>query len=215
MMGVNASVPDRAPPPEGLLPATCTLLLAQLRDPANAALWNDFVSRYHTVVVSFCRGMGVAEEDAIDIAQQTMLEVVRDYRAGGFDRGRGRLRSWIFGIARHRVLDWRHRQRRLRAFTSDRSVEELVEDDSLSRKWELAEERATFQEALRLLERDTRVGETTIRAFMLFAIEGKDVRAVADACGISTSQVYVAKHRMLERIRETMERLRAGPDEAP
>ena len=205
--------PGAQTPPEGLLPATSTLLLAQLRDPANAQLWNDFVSRYHTVVVSFSRSMGLADEDATDVAQQTLLEVVRDYRAGRFDRGKGRLRAWIFGIARHRVLDLKHRQRRARSVTSERTIEELVEQDSISQRWDRAEERAIFGEALKMLERDTRIGEETIRAFKLFALEGKDVRAVADVCGISTSQVYVAKHRVMERVREMMERLRTEPDE--
>jgi DNA-directed RNA polymerase specialized sigma24 family protein len=70
-----------------------------------------------------------------------------------------------------------------------------------------------FNEALRILERDTRLGETTMRAFQHFALEGMDVRAVADLCGISTSQVYVAKHRVMERVRETMDRLRKDSDD--
>ncbi len=204
---------DRERRAESIIPATSTLLLAQLKDSANTQLWNDFVGRYHAVVVSFSRGLGLKEEDAVDVAQQTLLEVVRDYRAGRFDRQKGRLRSSIFGIAPHRVLDCKERLKRSHHSAAD-MLEGLADDASMNQEWDRAEERALFDEAMGLLARDTRLGEETMRAFRMFALEGKDVRSVSQACGISTSQVYVAKHRVMERIRETMEHLRKDPDEA-
>ena len=48
------------------------------------------------------------------------------------------------------------------------------------------------------------VNESTYAAFHLCAIEERDPAAVALSLGMSVNQVYVAKHRVLERIRAIM-----------
>ena len=84
---------------------TTTQLLEALFGPGEEAVWREFDARYRPIIFAFARELGVAAEDAADVAQQTLTEFLRDYRAGKYDRRRGRLRAWIIGIARHRVLD--------------------------------------------------------------------------------------------------------------
>ncbi len=92
---------------------TTTALLEALHDPACEQVWQEFDGRYRPVIIALALHLGLRHDEASEVAQETLSQFVRDYLAGRYDRGRGRLRSWILGIARHRILDvQRHRQRR-------------------------------------------------------------------------------------------------------
>src|SRR5438067_220203 len=91
---------------------TTTQLLESLRDPNNDGLWQLFDERYRPVLMAFARRRGLSEEDAAEVAQETLTQCMSDYRAGRYERSKGRLSSWIIGIARNRVVDQgRARQR--------------------------------------------------------------------------------------------------------
>ena len=106
-----------------MLTRTTTALLDDLADPANEAVWHDFDARYRPVLVGFGRRLGLGAEDAADAAQDALARFVRSYREGRYDRGRGRLSSWIIGIARNCIVDQmrtraaRHEERGISAMT--------------------------------------------------------------------------------------------------
>jgi hypothetical protein len=70
---------------------TTTALLEGLHDPADAVAWEQFDRRYRPIVVGFASRLGLADADAADVAQEVMLQFVKEYRAGKYDRQRGRL----------------------------------------------------------------------------------------------------------------------------
>ena len=45
------------------------------------------------------------------------------------------------------------------------------------------------------------------RAFELFAIENRSAEAVASECDMTSAEVYVAKHRVTQKLREIVQRL--------
>jgi hypothetical protein len=73
------------------LDRTTTALLTGLLDPANAAAWELFDRRYRSILVGFARNCGLKDNDAAEIAQATIVRFVEEYRAGRYDRTRGRL----------------------------------------------------------------------------------------------------------------------------
>ena len=85
-----------------MLTRTTTALLEALLDPADDEVWQDFDRRYRPILIAFAQRLGLPDEDA---AQDTLTRFVRSYREGKYDRDRGRLRSWIIGIARHCIYD--------------------------------------------------------------------------------------------------------------
>jgi DNA-directed RNA polymerase specialized sigma24 family protein len=50
-------------------------------------------------VTAFASRLGLDSNEAEDVAQETLIEFVRAYGGGNYDRSRGRLSSWIFSIA--------------------------------------------------------------------------------------------------------------------
>ena len=74
------------------LTRTNTVLLLGLAEPDNQAAWSEFDARYRPVLVAFARRLGMQEAEAQDVAQDTLLRAVQDFRQGKFDAARGRLR---------------------------------------------------------------------------------------------------------------------------
>jgi RNA polymerase sigma-70 factor (ECF subfamily) len=70
------------------------------------------MKRHGTAVYRYCREALRDAALADDVQQQVFIEVFRDLRKFS---GRSSLRTWLFGIARHRVLDAAKVRRRAQA----------------------------------------------------------------------------------------------------
>ena len=189
---------------------TTTALLEDLRDSSNEAVWQEFDTRYRPILIEFARRLGLGNEDAADAAQEALVRFVTSYRAGKYERGRGRLSSWIIGIARNCIID------QLRARSSRREVHglsaiiDLPDQDRLTEIWEAECEREIFRRAIRSLHEHTRVDPHTIRAFELLAFQQRLPAEVAAELDMSMNDVYLAKHRCLKRLQPIVAELNAA-----
>lgn len=169
--------------------------------------WSDFVGRYRPVLIGFGRTWGLRESDAEDVAQQALTEFSRDLRAGKYVRGRGRLRAWLMGIARHCMIDLQRQQVRRKEWRADSVMVESLDDERISAAWDEAQRATILQQALEILRTQTRMSPVTLRAFELAALRGVPTAEVARQCGISEAEVYVAKNRTVAKLREIVEEL--------
>ena len=187
---------------------TTTAMLDELLDPANEVVWRDFVERYRPVLVSIGRRLGLGPEDAADAAQDTLARFVRAYRAGKYDRTRGRLSTWLIAIARRCIIDVHHAGagRRERGLSA---VGDLPDERELADLWRAECEREILRIAIERLRTETKSDERTIRIFELLVHHRREPASVAEELGVSRNDVYLAKHRTLERIRAIVERLEA------
>lgn len=186
---------------------TTTRLLEDLRDAGNAAAWEGFDGRYRPILSGFGRKLGLSSEDARELAQQTLTEFYRAYSAGRYERSRGRLRTWLIGIARNLALSMR-RRRGAEPLGDDRLLESVPDEGQLTRVWEQEREQAIFAEALTRLRSSTRTEPATLRAFELYVIQGAPAAEVASLCDLSVDSVYVAKNRLTRWLREMVDELR-------
>jgi RNA polymerase sigma-70 factor (ECF subfamily) len=189
---------------------TTTAILAALAEAGNEQAWHEFDDRYRPMITRFLRRLGLDQSDAADVAQETLAQFVRDYRQGKYDRTRGRLRSWIIGIAKHRLADWRRsnvaREERLR----ETLVVDLSDVNQLEAIWETEFQQALLCDGLRQLRETTNINAQTIDAFRMYVIEQQPAETVAERLGMKVRAVYVAKHRCLDRMREILTQLRAS-----
>ena len=187
--------------------ATATALLEGLSDSANDTVWREFDAHYRPIIVGFARKLGLNLEDAADVAQETLVCFVRDYRAGKYDRGRGRLRTWISGIVRCRVADFKRFQARRREQRGYSALFEVPDEPRLTAIWDEERREAILQQALTELRENTKLNDRTIRAFELYVLNQRPAADVARELGINVGDVYLAKNRVAERLRDTMTRL--------
>lgn len=184
---------------------TTSTIIRDLRDLSNQTAWHSFVDRFHGPIVGFVAGMGFPPEDAGDVAQESLTAFAESLRAGRYDREKGRLSSWLFGIAYRQAL--RHRQKtgrreRLiaRGEAAERAVEAVPDEKSAGDLWNTLWERFVIQECFRQVRKEFR--PASVRAFELIARDGHDAREAAEIVGTTVRAVYNAKHRILTRMRE-------------
>ncbi len=189
---------------------TTTALLEGLGDPVNAAVWGEFDGRYRPIILGFARRLGLSEDDSADVAQEVLTQFVQDFRAGKYDRTRGRLRSWIIGIARHRIADSRRRRFRRHEVRGDSALANLQDEEQLSRIWDEEARQAVLCRALELLSANTRSNPKSLEAFKLLVIAGRTPQEVAEELGMSAGAVHLAKHRCLARLRSIVADLSAA-----
>ncbi len=149
---------------------TTTDLLEQLADGDDAA-WSRFSDRYRPPLLAFARRLGVPEAEAEDVAQDSLVAFLDAWRRGRYERGRGRLGSFLFGLARYQVRN-HHRQaaRGNRQGAADTAFwRDLPDEASLRSTWDLSWKRALFQRCLERVRRELQ--PNTVRAFELCVLE--------------------------------------------
>jgi len=190
------------------IPATRASLLVRLRDRQDHAAWSEFVRLYAPLVYRFARRRGLQDADAADLMQEVLRSVSGS--VGAFDPQLGLFRSWLFTLVHRRLYDFVQRSQRQEAGGGQATVQILealpARDDEES--WNQEFERQIFTLAADLVRPS--FSETTWQAFQLTAVEGKSGQEVAQALGISVAAVYLAKSRVMVRLKAEVARLQAG-----
>jgi RNA polymerase sigma-70 factor (ECF subfamily) len=180
---------------------TNTTLLQALQGNSDVIAWRAFAERYQPVIERFARRLGVLAHDAADVAQSSMLEFLRSYRAGAYQRDRGRLRGWLLGIARHEIARLRRARRMV---TCDHDALECT-DDSAAAHWNREWDREVLDAALRRVRSE--VDHSTFEAFERFGVLGQSAEVVAAELGMTPNAIYGAKRRVLERLQAWLREL--------
>jgi RNA polymerase sigma-70 factor (ECF subfamily) len=175
-------------------------------------VWRHIDSRYRSVIAGLARRLGLNDADADEVAQQTLAEFVLAYREGRYDRSKGRLSSWILGIAHHTTLRLIRSGRR--AAPADPELLAGVPDDSALRSiWTDERDRAILERALGMIRDESAMDDRTLLAFELVGLRGVPAAEAAVQCGMSPDQVYVAKSRVAKRLRDLVAELTAAFEE--
>jgi RNA polymerase sigma-70 factor (ECF subfamily) len=194
----------------GFQTITTTELLEGLHESGNRAAWNEFDRRYRPILVAFLRRMGINEDDAADVAQETLACFVKDYREHKYDRQQGRLRSWLIGIARCRLADQRRAIGRRRELRGESAIAGLPDEADAESIWEVEQRRFIFEQAITELRQTTRFNERTISAFERVVLRHEPVETVAEQLELTPQEIYNAKNRVVERLRELVKRYEVG-----
>ncbi len=188
---------------------TTTQLLSRLHDAQDAEAWEHIDKRYRPLLENFARRLGLNDADAADVAQETLTRFVSEYRDGKYKREAGRLRSWLIGICRYRVLSQRRSQAVRKEYRGESAIINLDDDEALTQAWEGERRALILRQAMQELK-NTRMAEKTIQAFELLVTQGKSAPEVAETLGMSTHDVYLAKNRCSTKLREIVERIDAA-----
>ncbi len=192
------------------LPATRPSLLVRLRDARDGQAWTQFVQVYGPLVYHFARKRGLQDADAADLTQDVLRAVAGAAGRLKYDPARGSFRSWLFRVVRNRLRDFLTScQRRLQG-TGDSAAQQFLQEqpvpeDDVEALWQREYERRLFIWAVEQVRGDFQ--EVTWRAFQLTAIEGKSGKEAAQTLGLSVAAVYLAKSRILARLKEQIRHL--------
>ena len=185
-------------------PKTRLSLLLRLRDPRDAAAWDNFVELYAPLVYRQARRAGFQDADAADVTQDVFRAVAANISHFEYDSRRGEFRGWLYRITQNKIRD--AAARRYTPGSGDTAMHDLLKeqpDDNSAADWENDFRASLLAWAYEQVR--TRCEPSTWQAFWLTAVEGVSGETAAAKLGLSIGAVYVAKSRVLVRLKEVLE----------
>jgi RNA polymerase sigma-70 factor (ECF subfamily) len=196
----ESTAPDRS--------VSSSLLSAARGDDPLA--WRSLVEQFAPQVYTWARGKGLQPADAEDLCQDVFLAVARRLSSFRRDRAEQSFRLWLWIITQNKICD-RFRRAGARDIVGGSQAERILEANALA--WEQQENswcgpslREAEYELLAaaLLQLQATVQTATWEAFWLVTVEEQSPDLVAERLGISRNSVYVARSRVLSRLRTLM-----------
>lgn len=186
-------------------PTTRPSLLLRIRDAKDHEAWHTFVELYSPLVYRYARKRGLQDADAADLTQDVLRLVASAMERGSYDRVRGSFRGWLHTVTRNAV--WKFlRDGRQRMGTHHAGHDCLLDQipaPEEEQEWDVEYQKQLFVWACERVKAEFH--PKTWQAFWRTAIDGISVKQVAGDLDLSAGSIYVAKSRILTRIKERID----------
>ena len=196
-------------------PLTSASLLVRLRDGANNGAWREFTTLCGPVIYGFARKRGLQDADAADVMQDVLRSVSGAIGRLDYDRQQGTFRGWLFTITRNKVFNFLSARRIRPQSSGDTTTNRLLAAQPTANdgadEWEVEYQRRLAAIAMERIKNEFQ--PNTWRAFQLVAVDGLPVAEVARQVAMSAGAIYVAKSRVLARLKDEVEQLRRQEEE--
>jgi RNA polymerase sigma-70 factor (ECF subfamily) len=194
----------------GNFPDTRASLLVRIRDVGDGQAWSEFVDLYAPLVYGFARKSCLQDADAADLTQEVLGAVAGAARRLEYDPQRGSFRGWLFTVVRNKLANFvaARKNRDQAAGGSDARfrLEELPDhDDRQQAQWDYEYEQRLFARAAEQVRGGFQ--PATWQAFWQTAVEARNPKDVAQEMGMSVGAVYIARSRVLARLRQEIQQL--------
>jgi RNA polymerase sigma-70 factor (ECF subfamily) len=184
---------------------TSASLLDRLRQQPDPQGWQRLVDLYTPLIRGWLRQHALPEHDADDLVQEVLAVVVRRLPEFRREPRTGAFRRWLRTITANCLRDF-WRARRLRPVAGGEgafaALLDALEDpgSDLGRRWDEEHDRHVTQRLLEMIR--PHFEPKTWEAFRRVALESEAPDAVAAALGLTANAVFIAKSRVLARLRE-------------
>src|SRR5581483_3546782 len=170
-----------------------------------ADAWEDLTGLYRPLIIGWLNRQGVPAGDLEDLTQDILLSVVKHLPAFEHSGRRGAFRCWLRTIACNRTANyWQAAGAGTPAQGGSgaaAALQQIADPDSdLNRQWDEEHDRYVLNCLLTLVEEEFE--PTTLLAFRRLALGGASGAEVSEELGLSVAAVYMAKSRVLQRIRQ-------------
>ena len=169
----------------------------------DAGTWQDFDAAYKPLLRHWLRNHGLGSADTEDLIQEVMLFVANNLGDFQHNTRTGAFRKWLRNVTVNIARNFlRKRQREADGLAGLYALLAQLEDadSGLSRAFEGDYQRALLHQLLRRSARG--FSAETMSMFRQHVLEGVDATETARAHGVSRAAVYIAKSRVLSRLRE-------------
>jgi len=187
-------------------------LLTRLKDWEDQDGWQDFFNTYSRLIYSTGLKAGLTDQEAQELVQETVISVAKKMEDFRYDPSKGSFKGWLLQLTRWRIKDqfrkrkpdqYRPQEDTRRTDVLDRLASD--EPDALDQIWETEWTENVFQAAVACLKR--LVSPLQFQIYDLYVLKDRSVDEVTRSLGVSSTQVYLAKHRVGGVLKKEMERL--------
>jgi RNA polymerase sigma-70 factor (ECF subfamily) len=179
---------------------TSHTLLDEVRRGPGSLAWQRWHGLYQPLIQKWLARNGLVPTDRDDIAQDVLAVVVR--RLPEFDHnGRtGAFRNWLKTITINCLREhWKSQARSARTAAESKLDAWADPASDMSADWDREHDTHLLTRLLALLEPE--FAPATWQAFRKLVIDGEAASAVAQSLSITVNAVYIAKSRVLTRLR--------------
>jgi RNA polymerase sigma-70 factor (ECF subfamily) len=176
-------------------------LLQRLRQPDAQPAWRQFVDLYTPLLYYWALRLNLQKSDAADLVQDVLLVLVQKLPEFEYDR-RKSFRSWMRTIL---VNKWRTRRRgpaRVPGAAGEAVLDAAVVPPEIEAFSEAEYQQYVIRRALELMQAEFQ--PTTWKACWEMTVNGRPAADVAAELGISEGAAYVAKSRVLRRLKQQL-----------
>ena len=199
--------------PDEFIP-TRKSLLTRLKNWDDQEGWREFFDTYWKLIYSVALKSGFTSAEAQDIVQDTIVIVAKKMRSFKYDPAIGSFKAWLMLNTRSRIAE-RLRRKRLpilekspqKDSTARTATVERVPDSagqSLDEVWEAEWKRNLLEQALKGVKKQ--VAPKQFQIFDLYVLQETPMEAITRALGVSANQVYLAKHRVSEVLKDELKK---------
>jgi RNA polymerase sigma-70 factor (ECF subfamily) len=189
-----------------LAPQTPVSLLERLRlKPDEASVWERLFQLYRPLLERWMERFALQPADRDDLVQDVLLVLLRELPQFQHSGQPGAFRKWLRLVTVHRCQDRLRSGKTRPAAVGEaelaKALEQLTAPDSeLARRWDEEHNRHVARRMLELIA--VEFEPSTQHAFRRLVLEDGDARTVAGELGMSVNAVYIAKSRVLQRLRQ-------------
>lgn len=168
----------------------------------NEGAWEQLVEFYYPIAYRWCRNAGLSEHNAADVCQDVFRSVVQSLE--NFDRTNDQqsFGAWLRLIVQRRIADFLQHNSHESPQGGTSAMLRFQEIPMEVNHEETGEANQKLLDAIRVVQSEFEV--TSWRAFELCVLQQIDADLVARELAISRNSVYLAKSRILKRIRQIM-----------
>lgn len=187
-------------------PETRYTLIGKLQNPEDVEAWSEFTSIYQPLIFRICRKRGLQHADATDVTQEVLSRVSQAIEKFSTERRDSTFRGWLYRMTQNLVIDFLRKRNRNVLAKANYPLQ--MADNNAVDCDESAEFRLEFQRQIFwLVAKNVRqqVQPKTWQAFWLTEIEQLPVEQVAKKLDASTGSIYVARSRVISRLKKEAE----------
>lgn len=182
---------------------TSQTLLGRMKQGRNEADWRRFVDLYTPLLYFWANRNGLQDSDAADLVQEVLSLLVKKLPEFDYDPQKS-FRGWLRTVTLNRLRTLRRRRMEhpQSEAAGQRHEEPVAYDEGF---WEVDYHQHLAARALEIM-RDS-FETNTWKACWELVVSGRTAAEVGADLGLSEGAVYVAKSRVLKRLREELDGL--------
>ena len=179
---------------------TSTSLLDRLKHAGNEDAWQRFVDLYTPLLYLWARQIGLQPSDAADLVQDVLSLLVVKLPEFHYDPSRS-FRAWLRTVTLNK---WRenHRRADVIARADARDLPTIAEPDNVAHFWNQEYRQHLVERATQLMRAEFQ--PVTWKAFWETVTHARPPAEVARELGISVNAVYIARSRVLHRLKQEL-----------
>ncbi|TWT66566.1 RNA polymerase sigma factor [Allorhodopirellula solitaria] len=194
-------------------PETRASLILRLGDPADDSAWSEFLQIYEPLLLRLATRWGLQQADALEVVQETLLAVAKAIPSFDRDQHAGAFRGWLAAITRNKLADHLSRARRRESASGDSDVrrwlDQVAGNTSDASVWDWNQKQQIYAWAAAKVQQQ--VSPSTWQAFHRTAVQGEPVAEVATDLQMREGMVYVARSRVMARLRKSVAQWQVAP----